>query len=114
MFSVFGEIKKDMGGLDVLAHVAGIESLKSAEDYTPKDIEFMWGVNINGTIYTNQAACKIMKEQLLTLLLMLHSLDNLMVLFMLRQKELFFHGHVLLHMSGQSNTIFVVTVSIQQ
>ncbi|MGG3942098.1 SDR family oxidoreductase [Peribacillus psychrosaccharolyticus] len=63
VFSVFEQAAKEMGGLDVLAHVAGIESLKPAEDYTPADLNFVWGVNINGAIYTNQAACKIMKEQ---------------------------------------------------
>jgi NAD(P)-dependent dehydrogenase (short-subunit alcohol dehydrogenase family) len=63
VFSVFEQAAKEMGGLDVLAHVAGIESLKPAEDYTPEDLSFVWGVNINGMIYTNQAACKIMKEQ---------------------------------------------------
>ena len=63
VFSVFKQAATEMGGLDVLAHVAGIESLKAAEDYTPEDLNFVWGVNINGVIYTNQAACKIMKEQ---------------------------------------------------
>ncbi|MEK3799145.1 SDR family oxidoreductase [Peribacillus sp. FSL H8-0477] len=63
VFSVFEQAANEMGGLDVLAHVAGIESLKPAEEYTPADLNFVWGVNINGAIYTNQAACKIMKEQ---------------------------------------------------
>ena len=43
--------------------MAGVESLKKAEDYKPEDMDFVWGININGMIYTNQAACKIMKEQ---------------------------------------------------
>ncbi len=63
VFAVFEQAGKDMGGLDVLAHVAGVESLKKAEDYKPEDMDFVWGININGMIYTNQAACKIMKEQ---------------------------------------------------
>lgn len=63
VFSVFDQAAKGMGGLDVLAHVAGIESLKPAENYTPEDMDFVWGININGTIYANQAACKIMKTQ---------------------------------------------------
>ena len=63
VFSVFEQAGYDMGGLDVLAHIAGIESLKKAEDYKPEDLDFVWGININGTIFTNQAACKLMKEQ---------------------------------------------------
>jgi len=63
VFSVFNQAAKDMGGLDVLAHIAGVEVLKPAEEYTQKDMDFTFGVNINGTIFTNQAACKIFKEQ---------------------------------------------------
>ncbi|KMY44352.1 hypothetical protein AC622_08905 [Bacillus sp. FJAT-27916] len=63
VFAVFELAGKEMGGLDVLAHVAGIESLKKAEEYEPQDMDLVWGININGTIYANQAACKIMKEQ---------------------------------------------------
>lgn len=63
VFSVFEQVAKDIGGLDVLAHVAGVEKLSAAEDYTPEDLDFLFGVNINGTIYTNQAACNIFKGQ---------------------------------------------------
>lgn len=63
VFAVFEQAAKDMGGLDVLSHIAGVESLKPAETYTPEDLDFVWGININGTVFTNQAACKIMKEQ---------------------------------------------------
>lgn len=63
VFTVFEQAAKDMGGLDVLAHIAGVEKLAAAEDYTPEDLDFQFGVNINGTVYTNQAACRIFKEQ---------------------------------------------------
>ncbi|MEK5078003.1 SDR family oxidoreductase [Solibacillus sp. FSL W7-1436] len=63
VFSVFEQAAKDMGGLDVLAHIAGVEKLKPAEEYTPEDLAFQLGININGTIYTNQAACNIFKGQ---------------------------------------------------
>lgn len=63
VFSVFNQAAKDMGGLDVLAHIAAIESMKPAEAYTLEDLNLVWNININGTIFTNQAACKIMKEQ---------------------------------------------------
>ena len=63
VFSVFDEAAAAMGGLDVLAHIAGVETLKPAEDYVQKDLDFLFGVNINGTIFTNQAACNIFKTQ---------------------------------------------------
>ncbi|WP_342558604.1 SDR family oxidoreductase [Metasolibacillus sp. FSL K6-0083] len=63
VFTVFEQAAKDMGGLDVLAHIAGVEKLAAAEDYKPEDLDFQFGVNINGTVYTNQAACRIFKEQ---------------------------------------------------
>ena len=61
--AVFSQASKDMGGLDVLAHVAGVERMGAAEDFTKEQMDFIWAVNINGTIFTNQAACKIMREQ---------------------------------------------------
>lgn len=63
VMSVFEQAAKDMGGLDVLAHIAGVEKINTAEGYTPEEMKFVWDVNINGTIFTNQAACKIMSEQ---------------------------------------------------
>lgn len=63
VFETFAEAQKTMGGLDVLANIAGIESAKPAEDIDPTDIETICSVNINGTIFTNQAACKIMMAQ---------------------------------------------------
>ena len=63
VFNVFEKAEKEMGGLDVLAQVAGIESHKPAEDFTTDEIDKMWAVNISGTISTNQAACKLMQKQ---------------------------------------------------
>lgn len=63
VFSVFEKAEKDMGGLDVLAHIAGVETTKPAEAYTPEEMNAMWRININGTILTNQAACKLMQKQ---------------------------------------------------
>jgi len=62
VFSVFEAAEKNMGGLDVLAHIAAIESNKNAEDFTVDEMDFVWNVNINGTILTNQAACKLMQK----------------------------------------------------
>lgn len=63
VFSVFNQAANDMGGLDTLAHIAGVELLKAAEEYTVDDMDFQFDVNIKGTILTNQAACNIFKEQ---------------------------------------------------
>ena len=63
VFSVFESAEKNMGGLDVLAHIAAIESNKTAEDFTTDEMDFVWKININGTILTNQAACKLMQKQ---------------------------------------------------
>ncbi len=51
-----------MGGLDVLANIAGVEKGMPAEMFTQEDIDFMVGVNFSGTVWTNQAAYKVFKE----------------------------------------------------
>jgi len=61
--AVFKQAAVDMGGLDVLAHIAAIDRHNAAEDFTQEDMQFFWDINLNGTIFTNQAACKIMREQ---------------------------------------------------
>ena len=63
VFDTFAKAQETMGGVDVLANIAGIESAKAAEDVDPGEIEAICNVNINGTIFTNQAACKIMMTQ---------------------------------------------------
>ena len=63
VFDVFEKAGKEMNGLDVLAHVAAVERSKPAEGFTTDEMDFIWGININGTILTNQAACKLMQSQ---------------------------------------------------
>ncbi len=58
----FAKAVEIMGGLDVLANIAGVERNKPATDFEPDDIAFVMGVNFNGTVWTNQAAYKIFKE----------------------------------------------------
>lgn len=57
---VFAEAVGRMGGLDVLAHVAGIHTGAAAEDVTDEMVESMYRVNVLGTIITNQAAFRLM------------------------------------------------------
>ncbi len=63
VFEVFEQAETAMGGLDVLANVAGIEASGAAEDFQPDALARMWSVNIDGTVYTNQAACQLMQKQ---------------------------------------------------
>ncbi|MBR1821205.1 MAG: SDR family oxidoreductase [Clostridia bacterium] len=58
----FAEAEKLLGGLDVLAHVAGAESNMAAEVLTEEEIDRLMKINFNGTVYTNQAAYKIFKK----------------------------------------------------
>ncbi|MBQ9766027.1 MAG: SDR family oxidoreductase [Lachnospiraceae bacterium] len=50
-----------LGGLDVLANVAGVEANCAAESYELGQMQFLMDVNMYGTVYTNQAAYKIFK-----------------------------------------------------
>jgi NAD(P)-dependent dehydrogenase (short-subunit alcohol dehydrogenase family) len=50
-----------LGGLDVLAHVAGIERGGPAESISADDWAKVVGVNLMGTVFTNQAAFRHLK-----------------------------------------------------
>lgn len=58
----FAKAVEILGGLDVLANVAGVESNNAAEAYADDQIDFLMDINVKGMIYTNQAAYKIFKE----------------------------------------------------
>lgn len=58
----FEKAREILGGLDVLANIAGVESNAAAESVPKENIDFLFGINVYGTIYTNQAAYKIFKE----------------------------------------------------
>jgi len=45
-----------MGGLDVLANVAGVERGTPAESIPDEEWDLVFAVNVKGTLYTNQAA----------------------------------------------------------
>lgn len=50
-----------LGGLDVLAQVAGIEANNAAENYTEAEIDKLMNVNLKGLIWCNQAAYRVFK-----------------------------------------------------
>ena len=54
----FAKAIEIMGGLDVLANIAGVERNKPAETFVEEDIDFVMGVNFKGTVWTNQEAYK--------------------------------------------------------
>lgn len=45
-----------LGGLDVLVNIAGVQRRKRPEEFTDDDLDVLLGINVRGTIYTNQAA----------------------------------------------------------
>lgn len=50
----------DMGGLDVLAHVAGVHRHAPTHQVPDDTLAWIFAVNVNGTIYTNGAAYRHM------------------------------------------------------
>ncbi|KAK5454999.1 hypothetical protein LTS15_005719 [Exophiala xenobiotica] len=57
----FRDAAEQMGGLDVMVHVAGIYEPGSAVDLPQTLLEKITKINIWGTLYTNSAAYQIMK-----------------------------------------------------
>ena len=60
---VFARVVHALGGLDVLAHAAGIERGAPAEEITEEEWERVFAVNVSGTVHTNQAAFRHMRER---------------------------------------------------
>ena len=58
---VFAESVGALGGLDVLANVAGVERGTPAEDIPDEEWDLVFAVNAKGTLYTNQAAFRHMQ-----------------------------------------------------
>jgi len=52
----FGAAVAQLGGLDVLAHPAAIHRFSNASDVSVEDWDFMFKVNVRGTMLTNQIA----------------------------------------------------------
>lgn len=63
VFDVFARAVEQLGGLDVMANVAGAERRTAAEDITDDEWDLIFDVNVKGTLYTNQAAFEHMKER---------------------------------------------------
>ena len=61
--SAFAAAVKDMGGLDGLVHVAGVETKANPEDETDAGWDHHFNINAKGTFLTNQAAFPYLKEK---------------------------------------------------
>jgi 3-oxoacyl-[acyl-carrier protein] reductase len=60
--SAFSDAVSALGGLDVAVTVAGVQRARPAAEFTDEDLDFVLGVNLRGTILTNQAAYRTMRE----------------------------------------------------
>ena len=60
---VLARAVEHLGGLDVLASIAGVERGTPAEDIDDAEWDLIFDVNVKGTVYTNQAAFAHMKER---------------------------------------------------
>jgi NAD(P)-dependent dehydrogenase (short-subunit alcohol dehydrogenase family) len=56
VFAAFERAVAGLGGLDVMANVAGVERRTPAEDIADDEWDLVFDVNVKGTLYTNQAA----------------------------------------------------------
>jgi 2-hydroxycyclohexanecarboxyl-CoA dehydrogenase len=59
---VFERAVAQLGGLDVMANVAGVERRTPAEDIPDDEWDLVFTVNVKGTLYTNQAAFRAMRQ----------------------------------------------------
>ena len=60
--AVVDEAARAMGGLDVLANVAAVERGTPAEDIPDAEWDLVFSVNVKGTLYTNQAAFRHLRD----------------------------------------------------
>ena len=60
--ATFDHAAKELGGLDVLAHVAGVHRHAPTHQVPDETLSWMFAINVNGTIYTNGAAYRHMEN----------------------------------------------------
>jgi NAD(P)-dependent dehydrogenase (short-subunit alcohol dehydrogenase family) len=61
--SAFAAAVADMGGLDALVHVAGVESGAKPEEETDAAWDYVFDINAKGTFITNQEAFPYLKDK---------------------------------------------------
>ncbi len=53
----------ELGGLEWLINNAGVGNLKALEDYTDREVDLIWRVNVSGTFHGLRAAAPLMRER---------------------------------------------------
>lgn len=64
--AVFANVDRavaELGGLDIMANVAGVERRTPAEEIPDAEWDLIFAVNVKGTLYTNQAAFPHLRER---------------------------------------------------
>ncbi len=61
IFKTMDEAAKILGGIDCIVNSAGIETHGNAAEVEAEELFRVFGININGTIFANQAALKYLK-----------------------------------------------------
>jgi len=59
---VFEKAVSQLGGLDVMANLAGVEKNVPAENVNDAEIDFIMNVHVKGTMFTNAAAFRYMRD----------------------------------------------------
>jgi NAD(P)-dependent dehydrogenase (short-subunit alcohol dehydrogenase family) len=62
VFDVFAAAVSHLGGLDVMANVAGVERRTPAEDIADDEWNLVFDINVKGTRLTNQAAFRHLRQ----------------------------------------------------
>lgn len=60
--AAFEKAAEFLGGIDTLCHPGGRNARGIAEELTEADMRRMLDINVLGTMFTNQAACRYMRE----------------------------------------------------
>ena len=58
--ATFDQAAAELGGLDVLAHIAGVHRHAPTHEVPDETLSWIFAVNVNGTVYTNGAAYRHM------------------------------------------------------
>lgn len=61
--AAFKEAIDALGGIDVLANIAGVDRNTPTIDTTNEEFDFIMNINVRGTMLTNQAAFNVMAKQ---------------------------------------------------
>jgi 3-oxoacyl-[acyl-carrier protein] reductase len=61
--AAFATAADDLGGIDVLAHIAGVHRHATTHEVPDELLSWLFAVNVNGTIFTNGAAYRYMNAK---------------------------------------------------